>query len=95
MAKYGKLNAPSIPDMSADHAAIDDLLEKGLLTPEKAQRKHNNLKRRALLFLVYTNGGYTQKTKGTWKYLDKMKKLVLKDPIPDATEAVEAPTAPI
>ena len=42
----------------------EDLLQKGLINPVQAFQRHRRLKAQSLLFLVYTNGGRTPKTKG-------------------------------
>lgn len=62
--KYGNINQKVI-DLSAEKAALQDLLGKGEITQAQYNAKLSKLQVARNMQLAVTNGGYSAKTKGT------------------------------
>lgn len=62
MSKYGRIDMGA-PDYSKQLAALEDNLNKGLLTQSEYRKKKDNYTREKMLYIVATNGGYTPSKK--------------------------------
>ncbi len=58
--KYGNIHGGTY-DISKDLVAINELVEKELISEASAQKRIRALKRDQLLYIVATNGGYAKK----------------------------------
>jgi len=60
MSKYGNFTTP-VPDFKQEIFVIEDQFEKELITEAEKNKKLKKINKAKLLYIVYSNGGYTPK----------------------------------